>query len=282
MTRETPTLRRAARVLLLDEDRRVLLVRLAYRRKRWWAAPGGGLEDDETHETAARREVAEEMGYELDKLGPWVWRREDVFRFEGRLYRQRERYFIASVPAWIVDPPARRPRWPVDVVFGHLVGPRLHEGIATFESDTTARTQRPADGDEHRVPGLIVEEELGHVAGHDRKVGLKFAQAKRVPLDPFHPSAASPAPGNLEHRLRRLDADQPVAASGQLAGQQPGTTPYVDDRRCRELRREIQIERLVLGDGIYRVVDRDQSGIVELVEIRCVGLSTLFVHRSRV
>jgi ADP-ribose pyrophosphatase YjhB (NUDIX family) len=100
MTRETPTLRRAARVLLLDEDRRVLLVRLAYRSKRWWAAPGGGLKDDETHETAARREIAEETGYEVDELGPWVWRREDVFRFEGRLYRQRERYFIAIVPAF--------------------------------------------------------------------------------------------------------------------------------------------------------------------------------------
>jgi 8-oxo-dGTP pyrophosphatase MutT (NUDIX family) len=100
MTRETPTLRRAARVLLLDENNRVLLVRLAYCGKRWWAAPGGGLEDDETHEDAARREVAEETGFELDKLGPWVWTREDVFRFEGHLYRQRERYFLASVPAF--------------------------------------------------------------------------------------------------------------------------------------------------------------------------------------
>ena len=104
MTRETPTLRRAARVLLLDENNRVLLVRLAYRGKRWWATPGGGLEDDETREDAARREVAEETGFELDKLGPWVWMREDVFRFEGRLYRQRERYFLASVPAFEARP----------------------------------------------------------------------------------------------------------------------------------------------------------------------------------
>ena len=100
MTEETPTLRRAARVLLLDENNRVLLVRLSYRGESWWAAPGGGLEDHETHEEAARREVAEETGFELDELGPWVWRREDVFRFEGRLYRQWERYFIASVPAF--------------------------------------------------------------------------------------------------------------------------------------------------------------------------------------
>ena len=100
MTGVTPILRRAARVLLLDEDRRVLLVRFAYRGERWWAAPGGGLEDGETHEEAARREIAEETGFALDALGPWVWSREDVFRFEGCLYRQQERYFLASVPAF--------------------------------------------------------------------------------------------------------------------------------------------------------------------------------------
>ncbi|MBA2714358.1 MAG: NUDIX domain-containing protein [Rubrobacteraceae bacterium] len=100
MTGETPTLRKAARVLLLDEDRRVLLVRFRYRGKRWWTAPGGGLEDEETHEDAARREIAEETGFELVELGPWVWTREHVFRFEGRLYRQHERYFVASVPAF--------------------------------------------------------------------------------------------------------------------------------------------------------------------------------------
>jgi 8-oxo-dGTP pyrophosphatase MutT (NUDIX family) len=100
MTGETPTLRRAARVLLLDENSRVLLVRFSYLGESWWAAPGGGLKDDETHEEAAWREVAEETGFELDELGPWVWTREDVFRFEGRFYRQRERYFLASVPAF--------------------------------------------------------------------------------------------------------------------------------------------------------------------------------------
>ncbi len=100
MTGETPTLRSAARVLLLDENSRVLLVRFSYLGESWWAAPGGGLKDDETHEEAAWREVAEETGFELDEMGPWVWTREDVFRFEGRLYRQRERYFLASVPAF--------------------------------------------------------------------------------------------------------------------------------------------------------------------------------------
>jgi len=58
---------------------------------------GGGLDDGETHEQAARREIAEETGHTLGQLRPWVWTREHVFRFEGRLYRQVERYFVAHV-----------------------------------------------------------------------------------------------------------------------------------------------------------------------------------------
>ena len=100
MTDDTPTIRRAARVVLLDETGRVLLVRFVYRGRSWWCAPGGGLENGETHEDAARREVVEETGFELEELGSWIWSREHVFRFEGRLYRQVERYFIACVPAF--------------------------------------------------------------------------------------------------------------------------------------------------------------------------------------
>jgi 8-oxo-dGTP pyrophosphatase MutT (NUDIX family) len=106
MTGETPTVRLAARVILLDERGRVLLFGFDYGGRRWWCAPGGGLEAGETHEEAARREVAEETGFELGELGPWIWSREHVFRFEGCLYRQIERYFVASVPAFEPRPTA--------------------------------------------------------------------------------------------------------------------------------------------------------------------------------
>jgi 8-oxo-dGTP pyrophosphatase MutT (NUDIX family) len=100
MAETAPTVRHAARVVLLDEAGRVLLARFEYGAKRWWAAPGGGLDDGETHEQAARREVTEETGHVLVQLGPWVWTREHVFRFEGRLYLQVERYFVAHVLAF--------------------------------------------------------------------------------------------------------------------------------------------------------------------------------------
>jgi 8-oxo-dGTP pyrophosphatase MutT (NUDIX family) len=91
-TAEFPTVRHTARVVLFDENGRVLLARFEYDGKRWWAAPGGGLERAETHEEAARREIREETGLDLQNLGPWSWTREHVFRFDGRLYRQKERW----------------------------------------------------------------------------------------------------------------------------------------------------------------------------------------------
>jgi 8-oxo-dGTP pyrophosphatase MutT (NUDIX family) len=52
----------------------------------------------------ARREIGEETGLDLLDLGPWIWTREHVFRFEGGLYRQKERYFLATVPTFHPDP----------------------------------------------------------------------------------------------------------------------------------------------------------------------------------
>ena len=48
--------------------------------------------------------MAEETGFDLPELGPWVWSREQTFRFEGRLVRQVERYFVADVPAFETRP----------------------------------------------------------------------------------------------------------------------------------------------------------------------------------
>ena len=106
MLEATPILRRAARVLLFDESDRVLLARFEQPGKRWWCAPGGGLEGIETHEQATVREVAEETGFAVEELGPWIWTREDVFGSRGRTYHQQERYFPARVPSFVPRPRA--------------------------------------------------------------------------------------------------------------------------------------------------------------------------------
>jgi 8-oxo-dGTP pyrophosphatase MutT (NUDIX family) len=139
---ENPTVRHAARVVLLDETSRVLLVRFEYRERSWWTAPGGGLEDEETHEEAARREIWEETGLDLRELGPWIWTREHVFRFEGRLYRQRERYFLAVVPAF-----APRPHLLGSEEVGVLRGLRWW---TLDELEATAEDLAPAD-----LPALV-------------------------------------------------------------------------------------------------------------------------------
>jgi 8-oxo-dGTP pyrophosphatase MutT (NUDIX family) len=134
---ETPTVRHAARVVLLDEALRVLLARFVYGGRSWWAAPGGGLEPAETHEEAARREIREETGLDLRELGPWIWTREHVFRFDGRLYRQKERYFLAEVPTF--DP---RPEFLSPAEAGVLRGLRWW---SPAELEVTAEELAPAD-----------------------------------------------------------------------------------------------------------------------------------------
>lgn len=86
-----------ARVLLLDERGRVLLVHARDPDDpghHWWELPGGGLDDGETLEQAAVREVAEETGIEVGRLGPRVWVRESRFRYRNRDHHRIDHVFL--------------------------------------------------------------------------------------------------------------------------------------------------------------------------------------------
>lgn len=99
-----PVVRRAARVLLLDPDGRVLLVQGGDPSRpeagTWWFTPGGGLEAGESEADAAVREAEEETGHRLVAVEGPVARRTAVFPFDGRLIEQREAFFTARVPAF--------------------------------------------------------------------------------------------------------------------------------------------------------------------------------------
>src|SRR5215471_17015139 len=94
-----PVERDAVRALVLDRHDRVLLVlfRDSTGDQEWWATTGGGSLAGERPEETIRRELAEEVGLTDFELGPEIWTRDHVFAWEGRIYRQRERYYTVRV-----------------------------------------------------------------------------------------------------------------------------------------------------------------------------------------
>lgn len=96
------TVRTSARVVLLDEDGRVLLfcgsdpAREASDAPRWWFTVGGQARPGETLQGAAAREVYEETGlhvYPDDMTGP-VWRRDAILDFNNAVVRSHELFFV--------------------------------------------------------------------------------------------------------------------------------------------------------------------------------------------
>ena len=107
-------MRRAARVLLVDADERVLLQHCcdpADRPRRWWNTTGGGIDAQESAAEAAARELVEETGMRVEAaaLGQVVHRRTTAFCFDGQDYRQAEEYFLLRVEAFDAVPTAHTP-----------------------------------------------------------------------------------------------------------------------------------------------------------------------------
>jgi len=108
----SPVERRAARVLLLDHDGRILLQHCcdpaAPAAGSWWNTTGGGVDDGETPRQAAVRELREETGLDVDAaaVGDVVHRRVTEFSFGGGDYRQSEDYFLLRTAAFTATPTA--------------------------------------------------------------------------------------------------------------------------------------------------------------------------------
>lgn len=102
MTIATIRQRQAARVVLLDEQDRVLLIRFEITRQDgdivFWATPGGGLEGDEAPLAGARRELMEELGLDLPLSGP-IHEATAIFEHEGAPLENTDTFFLAYCDA---------------------------------------------------------------------------------------------------------------------------------------------------------------------------------------
>ncbi|HEU4325233.1 MAG TPA: NUDIX domain-containing protein [Roseiflexaceae bacterium] len=96
--------RPGVRVLLIDNDNRVLLFRSADEAGRpFWVPPGGGSEPGETAAQTARRELWEETGLRDVELVAEIGRRQGIASWGGVTYDCRERWFLARVPVFLID-----------------------------------------------------------------------------------------------------------------------------------------------------------------------------------
>ena len=100
--------RRAARVVLLDREGRVLLLNAIdpadASKPNWWELPGGGINPGEDSADTAVRELYEETGLENTEMGPCVWTRHTQFEFGGFSFDQHERIHIAWCDGGDVHP----------------------------------------------------------------------------------------------------------------------------------------------------------------------------------
>ncbi|MET9318050.1 NUDIX domain-containing protein [Kribbella sp. NPDC003505] len=91
--------RLAVKLLLLDEDDRILLIHARDPKTRTdcWYPVGGGVDPGETLQSAAAREAYEETGLRDLPPGTHVWTRDHTYKFNGQTVDVHEEWLLHRV-----------------------------------------------------------------------------------------------------------------------------------------------------------------------------------------
>lgn len=73
------------RVIIPNEEGKILMVKQSHEGKDIWMVPGGGIEEGENAREAATREVLEETGLEV-RIGRLLWHVEEVSEKRGQRF----------------------------------------------------------------------------------------------------------------------------------------------------------------------------------------------------
>jgi len=92
-----PEPRCSARLIILDQEGRLLLFRYQDEHKpAFWSTAGGELQAEEEYRDAARRELQEETGFKFE-IGPLLHEREDIYAVaRSQPARWVEHYFLVE------------------------------------------------------------------------------------------------------------------------------------------------------------------------------------------
>lgn len=91
--------RLVVKLLLLDQTDRLLLIHARDPRNGTccWYPVGGGVEQGESIQDAAAREAHEETGLRRLPLGQHIWRRDHIYRFNGRIIPVHEEWLLHRI-----------------------------------------------------------------------------------------------------------------------------------------------------------------------------------------